>query len=205
MFSTSRFYIHPPQQTLEALSRPANDAHAQGLSSELRNAYPNATQTYSESPSDNLPEYTSIAKVTKPSTIPPVDVRITPAVDPFTGRANATFLVLARNSDISGIETSMRSIEEKFNSRYNYPWTFFNDDDFDDDFKSRVLRCTNAEVQFGKVRRDWWDQPDWIVEERASEARERMANSGVYVPYAGSVSYRNMCRYNSGVRFRLFV
>jgi len=36
-------------------------------------------------------------------------------------RANATFVILARNSDLSGTVRSIREIEDRFNRRYNYP------------------------------------------------------------------------------------
>ena len=145
---------------------------------------------------------------TKSQTIPPVDVRIDPALDPSTGRANATFVVLARNRDISGIEASMKSIEEKFNQKHNYPWSFFNDAEFSQEFKDRVLKMTKADVQFGLVPPEYWSQPDWIDEDKAKLAREKMAHpqqGELPVPYARSVPYRNMCRYNSGVRSPLFI
>lgn len=58
-------------------------------------------------------------------------------------------------------------------------------------------------MQFGLVPEDQWVQPEWIDEEKASKAREEMARmrKGYQpIPYAKSVSYRNMCRFNSGVR-----
>ena len=196
--SVNHFYIPLPQQTLEALPIPIQEAlKAQISTEELQESLVNATLS-DEDTLEDVPTDVTAAPTVEPTTITPVDVRVTPALDPSTGRANATFVVLARNGDIDGIEASMRSIEEKFNSRHNYPWTFFNEEDFDEAFMSRVVKCTKAEVQFGKVKREWWDQPGWIDEDRAREGRERMA-SGETIPYAESVPYRNMCRYNSGV------
>ncbi|KAF7359002.1 Glycosyltransferase family 15 protein [Mycena sanguinolenta] len=42
--------------------------------------------------------------------------------------------------------------------------------------------------------------PDWIDEARATAARKAMEEQGII--YAGSVSYRNMCRFNSGFFFK---
>ena len=43
-----------------------------------------------------------------------------------------------------------------------------------------------------------WHQPDWIDEKQATASRNKMMEDNII--YGGSVSYRNMCRYNSGVR-----
>lgn len=62
---------------------------------------------------------------------------------------------------------------------------------------SRVGMLTNANVSFGLIPHDHWFQPDWIDEEKASAGRFKMMMQGII--YAGSVPYRNMCRFNSGV------
>jgi len=47
------------------------------------------------------------------------------------------------------------------------------------------------------IPQDHWSQPSWIDEEKATKSRDAMVEKGII--YAGSVSYRNMCRFNSGV------
>ena len=53
-------------------------------------------------------------------------------------RANATFVILARNSDLEGTIRAVRSIEDRFNRDYRYPYVFLNDEPFSDDFKRFV-------------------------------------------------------------------
>ncbi len=65
----------------------------------------------------------------------------------------------------------------------------------------RVSNVINGEVTFGLVPREHWYQPDWINETRATAGREKMVADNII--YGGSVSYRNMCRFNSGVRRRV--
>jgi alpha 1,2-mannosyltransferase len=55
--------------------------------------------------------------------------------DPQTRRANATFVVLARNGDLQGVAMSMKQMEDRFNKEFGYPWTFLNDEPFTDEFK----------------------------------------------------------------------
>lgn len=49
--------------------------------------------------------------------------------------------------------TSMKDLERTWNRKFNYPWTFFNDVPFTDEFKQAVRRETKAQVNFGMYRR----------------------------------------------------
>lgn len=55
------------------------------------------------------------------------------------GSENATLLVLCRESDLSGILSSMKTVESRFNDNYGYPWTFLNEKEFSTEFKEWVL------------------------------------------------------------------
>lgn len=142
---------------------------------------------------------------TSPNTrfIPPEDVRIIPPIDNVTHRANATLFMLARNSDIDGAEASVLSLENQFNKKHGYPWVFLNEVPFTDDFKLRIQSITQSEVKFGVIPPKDWYQPGWINETLAQMGREELAKltDPMPVPYADSVSYRNMCRFNSGFFF----
>ena len=54
-------------------------------------------------------------------------------------RANATFFILCRNSDLNGAMRSVMEIEARFNRKYRYPYVFLNDEPFTDEFKECVL------------------------------------------------------------------
>ncbi|SRR6266404_1414367 len=51
------------------------------------------------------------------------------------GRANATFLMLARNSDVDDAVRAVREMEDRFNHKHRYPWVILNEQPFSDDFK----------------------------------------------------------------------
>lgn len=71
-----------------------------------------------------------------------VNLVIDPA-EPFTSvaaanierRANATFVLLARNSDLEGVVESIRGMEDRFNKNFNYPWVLLNEEPFTEEFK----------------------------------------------------------------------
>lgn len=50
-------------------------------------------------------------------------------------KANATFVMLVRNSDLPGIMSSMKQIEDRFNRKFNYPYVLLNDEPFTEDFQ----------------------------------------------------------------------
>ncbi|KAJ7685947.1 glycosyl transferase [Mycena rosella] len=115
-------------------------------------------------------------------------------------RANATFIMLARNSDLKGALLSVRQLEDRFNRRYGYPYVFLNEEEFSEDFKRRIRVLTPSRVEFGVIPREHWFQPDWIDAGKANAEMGRMEQMNV--KYGGNLAYHNMCRYNSGFFFQ---
>ncbi|KAF9780462.1 glycosyltransferase family 15 protein [Thelephora terrestris] len=107
-------------------------------------------------------------------------------------KANAAIVSLARNGDIDGIVFSMKQMEDRFNKRYGYPYVFLNEQEFSEEFKSRVRVLTDAPVHFGLIPHDHWYQPDWIDEEKASAARDEMVRNQVI--YGGACCVCVVCR-----------
>ncbi|KAK5165593.1 alpha 1,2-mannosyltransferase 2.4.1 [Saxophila tyrrhenica] len=115
-------------------------------------------------------------------------------------RMNATFVTLARNSDVWEISRSIRQVEDRFNRNYGYDWVFLNDDEFDDTFKKVTTTLTSGRARYGKIGEDHWGFPSWIDQEKAATVREEMREKKII--YGDSISYRHMCRYESGFFFR---
>lgn len=117
-----------------------------------------------------------------------------------TRRANATLLMLARNNELEKAMQSVRELEEKFNHQFGYPWVFLNNMPFSQEFKEKMSAIVSGPVTFALTPPHHWYQPGWIDEEKASASRDQMVADDII--YAGSVSYRNMCRFNSGFFYR---
>lgn len=66
-----------------------------------------------------------------------------------TSRINATLLSLVRNEEVDGMVQAMRDLERTWNHKFNYPWTFFNDVPFSEEFKRRTSAETKAECRYG--------------------------------------------------------
>ena len=119
---------------------------------------------------------------------------------PQDGRVNATFVTLARNSDVWDIAKSIRSVEDRFNRNYHYDWVFLNDKEFDDEFKKITTALVSGTTHYGVIPKEHWSYPEWIDQEKAKKVREDMGQRKII--YGDSESYRHMCRYESGFFFR---
>ena len=113
---------------------------------------------------------------------------------------NATFVTLARNSDVWDILKSMKQVEDRFNHRYHYDWVFLNDKPFDDNFKKFTSSMASGDTHYGLIPQEHWSYPDWIDQGKAKEVRKDMAQRQII--YGDSESYRHMCRYEAGFFFR---
>ncbi|RMZ77716.1 hypothetical protein DV738_g4217, partial [Chaetothyriales sp. CBS 135597] len=115
-------------------------------------------------------------------------------------RVNATFVTLARNTDVWEIARSIRQIEDRFNRNYNYGWVFLNDKPFDETFINVTTSLVSGKTYYGEIPKEHWSFPSWIDEKKAEEVREDMRQRKII--YGDSISYRHMCRFESGFFFR---
>ncbi|GJJ12138.1 hypothetical protein Clacol_006379 [Clathrus columnatus] len=96
-------------------------------------------------------------------------------------KAKATFVILARNGDLNGVLSSMKQMEDRFNNKFHYPYVFLNEQPFTEEFKKLTSEITTAPVFYGLIPKDDWYQPNWIDEEKATNARKKMeAESVIY-------------------------
>eukprot|EP00887_Chlorella_sp_A99_P004450 scaffold30.g4450.t1 len=126
------------------------------------------------------------------------------------GRPRAALFVLARNSDLAGVLSSMLQLEARFNRRGAYPYVFVNDRPFTRVFKRTTSAATSAPCFYGQVPPGQWGfaphvnqasegrgpaSPPPLVATKAIEGWRGMPS---WLPYRSSASYRHMCRYFSG-------
>ncbi|RKF79463.1 putative mannosyltransferase KTR4 [Golovinomyces cichoracearum] len=117
-----------------------------------------------------------------------------------TNRINATLLALVRNQELEGMIQSMRDLERTWNSKFNYPWTFFNEVPFTDEFKARTQAETKAQCFYELIPKEHWDVPPWINEQLYQESVKILKEKNIQ--FADLRSYHQMCRWNSGFFYK---
>lgn len=112
----------------------------------------------------------------------------------------ATFVTLARNSELYDLIKSVRRVEDRFNRKFHYDWVFLNDEEFTDEFKKLTTSIVSGKTKYGLIPKEHWSYPDWIDLEKAKKSREDMKAANII--YGDSESYRHMCRFESGFFWR---
>ena len=140
-----------------------------------------------------------------------------PVYGQMSTKPRAALISLVRNSELPGLIQSMRQLEYQWNRKYQYPWVFFNDEPFSDEFKvgsKRDIRSgvfteslqaatqnlTSAQCYYEVVPKEHWSLPDWIDEGRFMNSLEYLGAIGVGKGWM--ISYRHMCRWNSGFFYK---
>ncbi|KAK6531240.1 hypothetical protein TWF281_008063 [Arthrobotrys megalospora] len=112
------------------------------------------------------------------------------------GTEKATLLMLARNNDLYAVRESMRRLEDRFNHRFRYPWTFMNDKPFTEEFINITTNIASGTTEYLQVPKEHWGYPDWVNQTLAKQNMKEMERNNVI--YGGSLSYR---RVEPGVNF----
>jgi alpha 1,2-mannosyltransferase len=115
-------------------------------------------------------------------------------------KANATFLALVRNSELRDLQYSIRQLEETFNSKYQYPYVFLNDQEFTEEFKQGIQQVISTNAYFGVIPKEHWSIPSWIDKNHFAQRLFEMAANNL--PYGGMESYHHMCRFYSGFFYK---
>lgn len=133
----------------------------------------------------------------------PDGVELTPPPEDVSTyeHANATIIALVRNSEAGDISKTIRDFEKSFNSKYQYPYTFLNDEPFTERFKERMKALSSAAMEFVVIPPELWNPPDHINRAKADEAMEKLDKENV--AYAKMLSYHNMCRFYLGTFYNI--
>lgn len=105
-------------------------------------------------------------------------------------RPHAAFISLVRNSELSGIQQSIRQLEFHFNSNvsHRYPWVFFNDVPFTQEFIDGTLNLTSGGAYYEVIPKKHWELPEWVDQDRFMNSLEYLGSVGVGKGWL--VSYR---------------
>lgn len=114
---------------------------------------------------------------------------------------DATFFTICRNSDLRGMKNSIESMEKRFNQHHHYPWVFANDEPFTEEFRETVAGLVSGDAIFTTIPKEYWDVPASVDQTVMEQQLRLLELDGVL--YGGDLSYRKMCRFNSGFFYKL--
>jgi hypothetical protein len=100
----------------------------------------------------------------------------------------AALVAVVRNGDLHNIRATIRSVEDRWNHRYNYPWVFLSEQPLSDNFKRYTQILSAAPIFFGLIDRREWSYPHWIDSRAAEQEMDRMAEMGLF--RGGSLDFR---------------
>lgn len=113
-------------------------------------------------------------------------------------RENATFVTLVRNKELKHILQSINEVEKRFNHIHHYDWVFLNEEPFTANFIKLTASRVSGTAKYGRIRGDQWRYPDFIDQSRAEKSLRDLKDK----VHGGELSYRHMCRYESGFFWR---
>jgi mannosyltransferase len=111
-------------------------------------------------------------------------------------RANATFVMLAQNSEVEEACATIKDVERQFNQWFHYPILFLNDRSWDPMVVTRLRKCGSGEMTFDVIPSGEWSFPDGVDVNAAKQSIKLQGEKGIWK--AGKESYHHMCRFFSG-------
>nr|POF12919.1 o-glycoside alpha-1,2-mannosyltransferase like 4 [Quercus suber] len=116
-----------------------------------------------------------------------------------TVQQNAAIVMLARNKDKRDAVQAIRTLEQRFNRRHQYPIIFLNNEPWSSSFINALSGEVSGDVRFETIPSYMWGFREGATEDEKARARDNMVkmdNKGI--PHAGQEQYHNMCRFHSG-------
>lgn len=107
-------------------------------------------------------------------------------------RENAVIVVVCREWELDNITETIKTLEERFNHKYHYPYAFINDQKFSQHFMSQVALYTPSMIEFDVNPSEHSSVPDWFDKDRMREEMNNLEEQGVF--HGSSLSYHHMCR-----------
>lgn len=100
----------------------------------------------------------------------------------------AALVAIVRNGDLFNMRATIRSVEDRWNHNYGYPWVFLSDQPLSPEFKQYTQMLSGAPMYYGLIDRREWSYPHWIDTQFAEVEMGRFAEMGLY--RGGSLDFR---------------
>ncbi|KPV72346.1 glycosyltransferase family 15 protein [Rhodotorula graminis WP1] len=120
-------------------------------------------------------------------------------------REKAAIVVLVRERDLADLVPTLANFEQRFNSRFRYPYVFLASPDegaLSGAFRGEVERALpeGAHTRWGVVADEHWRIPPHLDPDAVRRGSAEQEHRGVQ--YAGREAYHHMCRWYAGLWVR---
>ena len=85
-------------------------------------------------------------------------------------KINGCIIILTENKDLNQLISLIQRVELVFNNKYNYPYILFNNKEFTNYFKSKVVENTNSTIEYALIPNEYWNVPEWIDKKKLNES-----------------------------------
>ncbi|CDS05165.1 hypothetical protein LRAMOSA07694 [Lichtheimia ramosa] len=109
------------------------------------------------------------------------------------------FYMVIESGDLQRIRSTIRSVEDRFNHQFRYPWILLSNQYLTASFRKYITKLTKSPIFFGKIDAEVWDYPTWVSGSRAEEYIKFFSSSNV--KHATSFLFRQRSRYHAGFFF----
>lgn len=103
------------------------------------------------------------------------------------------FYMVIESGDLQRIRSTIRSVEDRFNYQFRYPWILLSNQYLTASFRKYITKLTKSPIFFGKIDAEVWDYPTWVSGSRAEEYIKFFSSSNV--KHATSFLFRQRSRY----------
>ncbi|EFP88064.2 uncharacterized protein PGTG_12511 [Puccinia graminis f. sp. tritici CRL 75-36-700-3] len=110
--------------------------------------------------------------------------------------------IRAGERDLSDLMISMRTVEDRINRKFGYPWVFLGEEPFSLDFRLAIKSMTRSQVFFGLIPPRQLSYPSHVDRPRATRVQKTMDNDSQKSRHEDNQSRRHISRFHSGFFFR---
>ncbi|CAO3580590.1 unnamed protein product [Absidia cylindrospora] len=107
--------------------------------------------------------------------------------------AHGVLYMAVRNEDVQKVRETIRSIEDRFNHQWNYPWVLLCSEGFTEDFIKYTSSIPSGPIFYGKIDPEAFAYPSWL---NLDKLKKSMGNSDTGHE---DISVLQMKRYQSGL------
>ncbi|KAI8081377.1 nucleotide-diphospho-sugar transferase [Halteromyces radiatus] len=113
----------------------------------------------------------------------------------WQGGIHGVLYMAVRNEQLANVRETIRSLEDRFNHRYHYPWILLCPEGFSDSFISYTKHLASGPIYYGKVDLQAFITPPWVQHRVFLKKMTSWSNPKEHLDF----TFHQLMRYQSGI------